>query len=237
MGSKICRPGALMNFMLKGLQHWTPLADPYDEVVFPKGVDNNVKPGYPNKNSYCFVKGAEATVDSILNNLDPENKELRDCCLRYMDLCRDITCGFTALGLSRVLPGFLQFLVKKRVERLLSFAKMTVRDVQFAMLNLGYTKDDLLNKGCPKAPDGPEPDPTIRRLKAVLTHPIGDYAVQPCEATSELKLNLRLQRRPVQHSNFTFHLCGSSGGTWCYNDTLYGWRFVLCRCNSADFDP
>ena len=187
MGSKVCRPGALMNFMLKGLQHWTPLADPYDEVLFPRGGDNKVKPGLPNKNSYCFVKGAEATVDSILGNLEPDNKELRAASLLYMDLCRDITSGFTALGLSRILPSFLQFLVKKRVDRLMTFASMTVRDVQYAMFNLGYTKEDLLKEGCPKAPDGPEPDPTIRRLKAVLTHPIGDYAVQPREATSKFR--------------------------------------------------
>ncbi len=184
MGSKVCRPGALMNFMLKGLQSWTPLSDPYDEVIFPEGQDNMVKPGLPNKNSYCFVKGAEATVDSILNNLDPGNQELRQASMRYMELCREITCGFTALGLSRVLPTLLQFLVKKRVDRLMAYASMTVRDVQYAIFNLGYTKEDLLKKGCPQAPDGPEPDPTIRRLKAVMTHPIGDYAVQPRDATS-----------------------------------------------------
>jgi len=183
MGSKVCRPGALMNFMLKGLQQWTMLTDPYDEVVFPEGQDNNVIPGLPNMNSYSFVKGAEATVDSVMSNIDPGNQGLREAALRYMDLCRDITSGFTALGLSRILPWFLQFLVKKRVDRLMTFASMTVRDVQYAMFNLNYTKEDLLKKGCPKAPDGPEPNPTIRRLKAVLTHPIGDYAVQPREAT------------------------------------------------------
>ena len=59
---------------------------------------------------------------------------------------------------------------------------MTVRDVQHAVLNLGYSSEELL-KNCPKAPDGPEVDPSIRRMKAVLTHPIGDYAVQPREAT------------------------------------------------------
>ena len=42
--------------------------------------------------------------------------------------------------------------------------------------------DDLL-EGCPTAPSGPEPNPTLRRVKAVLNHPIGDYAVQPKEAT------------------------------------------------------
>jgi hypothetical protein len=170
-----------MNFMTKSLQHWTPLDDPYDEVVFPQ--DANVKPGLPNKTSYNFVRGAERTVESIMENIDPNNEELKERALNYMDLCNDINDGFTALGLSRVLPKFLQFLVKARVDRLMKFASMTVRDVQYAMLNLGFTKEQLLAAGCPAAPDGSEPDPTLRRLKAVLTHPIGDYAVQPRDAT------------------------------------------------------
>jgi hypothetical protein len=65
----------------------------------------------------------------------------------------------------------------------MTYASMTVRDVQYAMFNLDYTPERLLKEGCPKAPAGPEPDPCIRRLKAVLTHPIGDYAVQPRDAT------------------------------------------------------
>jgi hypothetical protein len=65
----------------------------------------------------------------------------------------------------------------------MTYASMAVRDVQYAMFNLDYTPERLLKEGCPKAPAGPEPDPCIRRLKAVLTHPIGDYAVQPRDAT------------------------------------------------------
>lgn len=64
----------------------------------------------------------------------------------------------------------------------MTFASMTVRDAQYAVFTLGYSRDQLL-KNCPKAPEGTEPDPSIRRLKAVATHPIGDYAVQPKEAT------------------------------------------------------
>ena len=181
MGTKTCRPGALITFMTKGLQKWTPLRDPYDEVVFPN--DSSVRDGAPNESSYPFVAGATKTVDSIMSRIDPNDTELRQRALRYMDLCVDINQGFTALGLSRVLPSFLQFLVRDRVDRLMKFAAMTVRDVQYAMLNLGYTDEQLLELGCPACPSGPEPDPAIRRLKAVLTHPIGDYAVQPREAT------------------------------------------------------
>ena len=100
-----------------------------------------------------------------------------------MDVCEEVNAGFTGLGISRVLPNWLQFLVKKRIDRLMNIASMTVRDVQYAIFNLGYTSEQLIKEGCPKAPDGPEPDLAIRRLKAVLTHPIGDYAVQPRDAT------------------------------------------------------
>jgi hypothetical protein len=82
----------------------------------------------------------------------------------------------------RLLPSFLKFLVKNKVERLYKYGAMTVRDAQHAVLNLGYSKEDLL-RNCPKAPEGVEVDPSIRRMKAVFTHPIGDYAVQPREAT------------------------------------------------------
>jgi len=133
-------------------------------VVFPK--DSNVKEGLPNSSSYPFVRGSEQTVDSVLARIDPENKQLRAAALAYMDLCDDINSGFTALGISRVLPSFLQFLVRARIDRLMTFAAMTVRDVQFAIFNLNYTKERLLRDGCPRAPDGPEPDPSIRRLKA-----------------------------------------------------------------------
>ena len=60
--------------------------------------------------------------------------------------------------------------MQKEVDKLYTYASYSVRDVQYAMFNLGYTKEDLL-RACPKAPEGIESDPSIRRLKAVLTHP------------------------------------------------------------------
>ena len=63
--------------------------------------------------------------------------------------------------------------------RLMTLASMTVRDVQYAIFNLGYTEEMLLKGVCPKAPDGPEKDTILRKVKGVLCHPIGDYAVSP----------------------------------------------------------
>jgi all-trans-retinol 13,14-reductase len=172
-------------------------------VVFPE--DSFVQSGAPNNSSYPFVAGANKTVDLIMSKISPNDNELKQRTLRYMDLCLDINQGFTALGLSRVLPSFLQFLVRDRVDRLMKFASMTVRDVQYAMLNRGYTADQLLEHGCPSAPPGPEPDPSIRRLKAVLTHPIGDYAVQPREAT--------MAAHGVTMSHYIDGACYSVGAT------------------------
>jgi len=181
MSDKTCRPGAIMDFMTQGKQEWRRLDDPYDEVVFPQ--DDQVKQGLPNKQSYPFVSGMNHTVEGIMANIDPMNEELKKRVYAYMNVCEEVNAGFTALGISRVLPSWLQFLVKKRVDRLMTIASMTVRNVQYAIFNLGYSSEQLINEGCPEAPDGPEPDLAIRRLKAVLTHPIGDYAVQPRDAT------------------------------------------------------
>jgi all-trans-retinol 13,14-reductase len=180
MSDRTRRPGALLHFMTKGMQQWTKLQDPYDEVVFP--FDSKANPGLPNSQSYAFVSGSDNTIDSVLSQIDPLNQDLRNRALTWMELCRTINDGFTALGISRVLPTWLHFLIQKRIDRLMTYASYTVRDVQYAIFNIGMTADELL-KNCPTAPDGCEPDPVLRRIKAVLTHPIGDYAVQPRDAT------------------------------------------------------
>lgn len=184
MGQPTSRPGAIMDFASRGIQEWTALEDPYDEIVFP--FDKDTKKGLPNHQTYSFVSGAQLTVDQIVDRIDPKNEELRKRAKEYMDICMDIHSGFVALGVSRILPSWLQFLVQGRVDRLMKYASLTVRDVQHLVLKLGYTKDQLLKldfKDIPKAPEGTEPDTSVRRLAAVLTHPIGDYAVQPREAT------------------------------------------------------
>ena len=180
------RAGALLHFMTKGLQKWKQLPDPYDQVVFPiqGGGDSNQKRVY-----YSFVQGADATIESILNDLDLSSSSLpvevlRHRCKEWMKLCRVINDGFTALALSRILPSILHFLLRRRLNQLYKLASYTVRDVQYAVFNLGYTHGDLLStSNCPTAPEGADPDPLLRRLKAVFTHPIGDYAVQPRDAT------------------------------------------------------
>lgn len=138
--------------------------------------------GRPNAQMYDFVAGANSTVEGIINNIDPGNEDLRKHARVWMQLCNVINDGFTALGISRVLPKFLHFTVQKRIDTLMQLASYTVWDAQYAIFNLGCSLDYML-KFCPKAPFTVEPDPVLRRVKAVLTHPIGDYAVQPRDAT------------------------------------------------------
>ena len=150
--------------------------DPYDETIFPR--DPNVAGEHPNFTHYVFNSGLHNVTDMILDRIDPCNEELRAKCKVWMELSVFINKGFTAVGISRAIPSFLHFLLRKDINNLYKLASYTVRDVQYAVFNKGYTIDDLLNKGCPHAPPGNEPDPTLRRVKAVLTHPIGDYASQ-----------------------------------------------------------
>jgi all-trans-retinol 13,14-reductase len=182
MSKPTARPGAIMNFMSRGTQEWKPLEDPYDEILFPK--DNKVDKGAPNYNTYPFVSGAAMTVDSIMERVDPTNEVLRRRVTTYMEICQQINSGFTALGVSRLLPSWLQFLVRDKIDRLMKYASFTVRDVQHAVLALDYSPEQIISSEVlPTAPSGPDPDHAIRRLKGILCHPIGDYAVQPREAT------------------------------------------------------
>ena len=180
MGLPTHRAGALLKFMSKGKQDWKRLDDPYDQIFFPR--DDNVADGKPNFNDYEFNSGLDTVVESLIERVDPGNQDLKKQCDVWMELATVVNKGFTALGWTRIIPSFLHFFHRKEVNRLYKLASYSVRDVQYAIFNRGYSIDDLL-KDCPKAPEGPEPDPVLRRVKAVLNHPIGDYAVQPRVAT------------------------------------------------------
>ena len=154
--------------------------DPYDEIYFPP--DDNVAKGKPNWDRYEFNTGTDNVVDCLVERVDPGNEELRKQCKVWMELSVLINEGFTALGWTRIVPPFLRFLLRKQVNELYTLASYSVRDVQYAIFNKSYSIAQLL-KDCPTAPEGEEPDPVLRRVKAVLNHPIGDYAVQPRVAT------------------------------------------------------
>mmetsp|Transcript_8993 Transcript_8993/g.12794 ORF Transcript_8993/g.12794 Transcript_8993/m.12794 type:complete len:715 (-) Transcript_8993:40-2184(-) len=184
MSDATSRSGSIMNFMTKGKQKWTAFSDtePYDEIRFPECSD--ISTGFPNESSYPFYSGMDSdALDEILNRIAPRENEFKDRMVTFVDICKDINTCFTALGISRMIPRFLRIFTRKKLERLYTYASMTTRDVQYAIFNLGYTKEDILLKGCPIAPLDADSDYRLQKLKAVLTHPIGDYAVQPMESS------------------------------------------------------
>ena len=181
MSNPTHRAGALLNFMTRGKQEWQRLDDPYDQIIFPE--DQCVMPGRPNYSNYEFNTGSDNVINSLMERVDPKNKDLLEKCKTWMELCGVVNHGFTALGMSRIVPSMFHFLLRKKIKELYKLTTMTVQDVQYAVFNQGYSVQDLLQKDCPKAPEGTEPDPVLRRVKGVLNHPIGDYAVQPREAT------------------------------------------------------
>lgn len=164
MATRTKRAGAIMDFMSQGKQMWTPFPNtaPYDEIVFPH--DNHIKDGAPNCWSHKFYDGAESTIQAVTNSIDPSDEELKGRVRTFLEICIDVHNGFVALGMYRLLPSWLKFLMKDKVDRLYKYGAMTVRDAQHAVLSLGYSKEDLL-KNCPKAPDGVEVDPSVRRMK------------------------------------------------------------------------
>jgi len=156
MSQKTARAGTIMDYMTRGSQNFRQFPEPYDEIVFP------------DHSYYPYMNGKERTIDAIMHKLEPHDKEMRKRVQTYMNIYSDVHRGFVALGLSRVLPRCLRFLVQPKVDELMKLASFTVRDVQYAILNLGYSKELLLEHACPHAPLEEDHDLVRRRLKAIL---------------------------------------------------------------------
>ena len=100
MSRKTARPGAIMDYMTKGKQRFKQFEEPCDEIFFP------------DHSSYPFLDGKKKTIEALT-----EDEELKKRMSTYMDIYTDVHQGFVGLGLSRILPSWLHFLVKDRVDR------------------------------------------------------------------------------------------------------------------------
>jgi hypothetical protein len=116
MADKTARAGAVMDFMTHGMQKFQEFDpnQPYDEVVFP--FDANVKEGAPNSYSYPFYPGEARVVQDLSSCIDPDDASLKGRTAVWLAICREINSGFVALGLSRILPKWLHFLVQDRID-------------------------------------------------------------------------------------------------------------------------
>ena len=102
MSQKTARPGAIMDYMTKGKQQFKKFPEPCDEIFFPDHC------------SYPFLDGKKKTINALV---DPADEELKRRVETYMDIYTDVHQGFVGLGLSRILPSWLHFLVRGRVNR------------------------------------------------------------------------------------------------------------------------
>ena len=102
-----------MSFLSMGAQKFQgfPENEPYDEVHFPRGLDRSHVSSYP------FFSGKRRMVNEIVGLIDPQNAKLKERVITFVNLCSDINSSFTALGLSRLLPKFLGFLTRNKVDR------------------------------------------------------------------------------------------------------------------------
>lgn len=98
MSNPTTRPGAIMDFMSQGKQLWTPFSSqvPYDEIVFPREENMHVKEGAPNEWSYKFFDGADRTVSSLMESVDPRDVELQRRVKTYFDICHDVYVNFSS---------------------------------------------------------------------------------------------------------------------------------------------
>jgi hypothetical protein len=72
MSQVTTRPGAIMDFMSRGCQKFTPLDDPYDEILFPAHEDVVIHSsefrGKYEMPSYHFNSGKYSSVESIVTS-------------------------------------------------------------------------------------------------------------------------------------------------------------------------
>eukprot|EP00808_Paulinella_micropora_P004458 g35280.t1 len=185
MADPSTRPGAILDYMSLGKQKWTPLSDPYDMVIFPERSDVEPAPGKPGYRQYPFYSGRESLVEMMASRVDPA---LAPRVKNWLSLCNDIHEGFTALFMQLAMPWPLSCLFDGPVRRLYDYGRVTVRQAMYLVLDQGYSKDEVLTEIRKAGPAGlkleAEPtDPSVLRACGVLCHPIGDYAVQPRQAT------------------------------------------------------
>jgi len=102
MSCRTARPGAIMDYMSKGKQQFQKIPEPCDEIFFPDHA------------AYPFLDGNERTIDALV---DPADEELKRRVETLMDINTDVHEGFVGLGLLRILPSWLHFLVKGKVDR------------------------------------------------------------------------------------------------------------------------
>lgn len=175
------RSGAVMKFLTEGRAKWHDLGDPYDCVVFPH--DPNVDNGCPNNDSYNFVCGKNRLVREITQQINPNEPLVPERLQSFLQFCRNARGTIVKMFFVRMCPRWLEGFMGWLTAPYFKYGKLTTGYVLSAMLEHGFTEEEVLQqKELPKEPKVPLPN-TWNRLKGVMVHPLGDYACQPSDST------------------------------------------------------
>jgi len=181
MSFDTARAGSMMKYITDGNAKWNDLGDPYDRLVLP--FDGRVDKDCPNNDTYEFVCGKDRLVKEISKQINPKEPLVPARLEKFLEFCRHarntIIKMFLVRMSPRILEPFLNFLMKPYY----AYGKLTTGYCLSAMLEHGYTEEEVLaEKPLPKVAPG-ELSNTWRRLKGVMVHPLGDYACQPSDST------------------------------------------------------
>ena len=163
MSMPAARSGAVMKYVTDGNAKWNDLGDPYDHLVLP--YDPNVDPGCPNNDSYDFVCGKERLVQEISSQINPNEPLVVKRLNAFLSFCHNARKTIINMWLVRMCPRWLEGLLHRLTEPYYRFGKLTTGYVLSAMLEHGFSEEEVLAKK--KIPEKPEVDlpNTWNRLK------------------------------------------------------------------------
>ena len=166
MSMPAARSGAVMKYVTDGNAKWNDLGDPYDHLVLP--YDPNVDPGCPNNDSYDFVCGKERLVQEISSQINPNEPLVVKRLNAFLSFCHNARKTIINMWLVRMCPRWLEGLLYRLTEPYYKFGKLTTGYVLSAMLEHGFSEEEVLAEK--KIPEKPEVDlpNTWNRLKGKL---------------------------------------------------------------------
>ncbi|XP_066932209.1 all-trans-retinol 13,14-reductase-like [Clytia hemisphaerica] len=181
MSMPTMRSGAVMKYLTEGQAKWHDLGDPYDCVVFPH--DSKVDPGCPNNDAYNFLCRKDRLINEITQKINPNEPLVPQRLNAFLQFCRHARGTIVKMFFVRMLPRWVEKLLDFLTIPYYTYGKLTTQYVLSAMLEHGFTEEEVLaQKELPKEPKIDLPN-TWNRMKGVMVHPLGDYACQPSDST------------------------------------------------------
>lgn len=151
MAFETARSGAVMKYITDGNAKWNDLGDPYDRLVLPH--DPNVDEGCPNSDTYEFLCGKDRLIKEITNQINPNETEVPIRLDKFLQFCRSARSTIINMFLVRMCPRWLEPIIAPMTDEYYNYGKLSTGYVLSAMLEHGFSKEDVLaQKQLPKDP-------------------------------------------------------------------------------------